>query len=230
MDRRSTALIMHGWGKSKSHRPLVELSKALMNAGVVDSTLRFDFTGHGESVKASQEANIIQFLSDAEEAFDSLITSQRMSSEKVVLIGHSIGALIAILLHLRLRKTGPLILISPAIQQRELIRQWYSEDEIALCSKQGYLDTPKGRVGWQYFKEALNYDWLKKVALVHTATLVIHGSVDKDVPSEFVRDVCEKLGAWERSFYVKDAEHNFESHQAKDELIKHSLAWLKEHL
>ncbi len=230
MTKQKGALIMHGWGKSKSHEPLAKLFRSLMEQGPMDTCFRFDFTGHGDSRATMEEASIMQFFADAEHAFDILVKRHRVNKEKVVLIGHSIGALIAVLLHLRLPRTGPLVLISPAIQQRELVKQWYSGEEIAQCEQQGWLDTPKGRIGWQYLKEAMGQDWLRRIPMVKVPTLVIHGSKDEDVPLRYAKDVVAKLGKRGELKVVQGAEHNFESFQAKQELIRLTTVWLKEHL
>jgi len=194
------------------------------------AVFRFDFSGHGDSTGELEEIGIEKQVEELKAAYGASIKNRRINKKRIAVLGHSLGALITVLFQAKDKKAKTLILLSPALQQRELTREWHTAEEIKLWKKQGYLDTPKGRIGIQYFKEAMRKDWSDVASQIKIPTLIIHGKEDDDVPMKYPREVMRKLGGKKKLEVVKGADHHFESYQAKNKFVALSLVWLKKYL
>jgi alpha-beta hydrolase superfamily lysophospholipase len=153
-----------------------------------------------------------------------------MDKDKIAVLGHSLGALIAVLFQAEQPRAKTLILPAPAVQQRELISQWYAAGERRFWKKQGYLNTKKGRIEVQYLNEAEALDWKKAVSDIKVPVLIIYGAEDEDVPCEYTMELYRQLVCPKSIAKIKGADHHFEGQQAKEELIDVSLKWLKNYL
>lgn len=223
------ALIMcHGFSQTKSQRKFVELARKLAENNI--ASLRFDFSGHGDSEGEFEILSIEGQVQDLKSAYDALLKNEKIDREKIAILGHSLGALVTVLFQVKYRKAKALILVSPALHQRELIKEWYNQEEIDLWKKQGYLDTPKGRLDIQYLKEAESKDWSGVASQVDAPTLIIHGEKDEDVSIKYTEDLFQKLNCQKKLEIIRDADHHFENHQAKEVLVGFSLDWLKKFL
>mgnify|MGYP001563639749 CR=1 FL=1 len=223
---RFPALIMcPGFGKTKSERKYVELGIFLAEHRIAN--LRFDFTGHGDSEGSLVNFGIQQAVEDLRAAHQYLCQNKIIDQDRLAILGHSFGALVAVLFQAEASRAKTLILLAPALQQKELIGRWYDKKQLALWRKQGFLDTPKGMVGLQYLQVSEVIDWQESVAKIKAPTLFIWGSKDEDVPREyscgaFKRFVCPK------KLIEINADHHFESRFAKEELQIECLKWLKD--
>ncbi len=221
-------IICHGFNQTKSQRKFVVLARKLAREGIV--TFRFDFSGHGDSEGKIENLSIAGEVKELETAYKILVSKGKVNKEKVSVLGHSLGALIAVLFQREYKKANTLILLSPALHQKELMGRWYSSEELSLWKKQGYLDTPKGRIGIRYLKEAEGKDWQKVISQIEVPTFFIHGREDDDVPLKYTEELAEKIKGEKKLEIVEGTDHHFESKRAKDELIVLSLDWLNRHV
>lgn len=227
--RKAPALIMcHGFNKTKSERKFVKLARILAQNGI--AAFRFDFSGQGDSEGALENLSINCEVEDLKSAYETLSHRKTINKEKIGLLGHSLGALITVLFQAQYREAKTLILLSPALRQRELLKKWYLPKELKLGEKQGYLDTSKGRIGIQYLNEARERDWLEVVSQIDTPTLIIHGNKDDDVPIKYGKGVFKRLSGPRKMAIVKGADHHFENWNAFKKLTTLTLEWLRKHL
>jgi len=220
-------IICHGFAATKSRRKYVELARTLAKVGI--SSLRFDFSGHGDSEGKIEDLSIEKQAEEINSAYQRLIRNPKIAREKIGILGHSLGALAAVLFQVKYRKAKALILVAPAIDQKNLIKKWYTKEQIRLWKKQGYLDTPKGRVGIKYLQDT-EKDYLECLGRIDVPTLIIQGREDEDVPMEYTKEVFERLRYKKKLIIVENVEHHFESKKGIEALISNSLNWLKENL
>jgi len=221
-------IICHGFAKTKSERKFVELSRFLADKGL--ASLRLDFSGQGESEGDFEKLTIQKEASDLACAFSFLSKQKRINSSKIAIIGHSLGGAVAMLFQAQCQKANTLILLAPALQQKELLQNWYSKKQIILCQKEKYLDTPRGRVGMGYLADALTFGWRETVAKIASPVLIIHGQKDDDIPVKYSRELLKAIKADKKLEIIESADHGLESYQAKREILKHSYSWLNKHL
>lgn len=177
---------------------------------------RFDYSGHGRSEGAFEDATLSDWLEESQAVFEQLTRGPQ------ILVGSSTGAHVALLLLRRLMETAPeeadrvrgLVLIAPAWDLTELMWSQLTDDarrEIATTGRwvrpsaydpAGYVITKKfiddGRR--HLFKDAA-FDPRRPV-------LVLQGAQDRDVPIAHARALqTALLGGWVRMSEVADGEH-----------------------
>ncbi len=227
-DKLPAVITCHGFSKTKSQRKFVELSRNLAQNSI--ACLRFDFSGHGDSEGKFRNLSIDNQAEEIKSAYDFLIQQEKINKEKIAILGHSLGALAAVLFQAKHKLAKTLILLSPALHQKQLIKEWYTAEDIALWKKQGHLDTLKGRIGSGYLQESESMDLSKLASKLQVPTLLIHGEKDEDVSLKYTKDLLQKIKRECKLEVVQDADHHFESFRAKTKLSEVSLTWLKNHL
>jgi len=221
-------IICHGFAKNKSERKFVELARFLAEKGI--ASLRFDFAGQGDSEGDFSKISPRKQVGDLAAAFNFLVKQKRINGNRLAVVGHSLGALIAVLFQSEYQKANTLILLSPALQQQELVKQWYSRKQITLWQEQRYLDTSKGRVDFSYLQEAQSIDWQKALSRIAAPILIIHGQKDDDVPLKYSREILKNLKPESRLEVIENADHHLESFMAKKKLLALSFKWLEKKL
>jgi len=227
-EKLPAVLIAHGFKESKSKRALVELARGLAQNGI--ASLRFDFSGHGDSGGSFEDLSITKQVKELKIAYDFLAEQSRIDPSKIFVLGHSLGALITGVFQSQEKSASGLILVSPAFHQRELIKNWHTKKEINQWQNKGYLDTPKGRIGQQYLQQVQNTDWSETASNIKVPILIIHGREDDDVPLKFAEDLYQKVQSTQKKLEVVEVEdHSFESRKGKDVLVKLCSEWIRKH-
>src|SRR3989338_1625391 len=93
---KAAILIIHGFCAGKDIGMIPKIAKTLEENNVM--SFRFDLFGYGESEGSFEDATLPKHLEDAIAAFDEL---RRRTSLLIHVIGHSMGAAIAIELALK---------------------------------------------------------------------------------------------------------------------------------
>lgn len=222
------AILLHGFKGTKSQRKFVRLARKLAENGIV--ALRFDFQGCGDSEGEFFQTTISQQLKDLEMIWCKFQGKSQIDPQRIGILGHSLGALIACLFQKKNRLAKTLVLVAPAIAQKQLIREWHTPYQLRKLRKQGYLDADDFRIGIDYFKEAKRYN--NEIASeIEIPVLILHGRKDETIPAKYTRDLFLKLKARKKGIVlIKGADHNFEGYLAQEELISRSLDWFKDFL
>jgi hypothetical protein len=122
-DRCTLVIMMHGFLGGKEKVPMGFLSQLLLQAGL--AVLRFDFDGYGESDGAEEENTVPKMLQDAQAVWDYAATLPFV--ERIIILGHSQGGVVASMLAGRLEKAGTppaaLLLFAPASILKEFARR-----------------------------------------------------------------------------------------------------------
>ncbi len=223
-------LMIPGYKNSGGQRKFIELAERLAQEGIV--SLLFDPRGCGYSAGKQEQISIQSMFFDAQSAYNILANLQQVDRFKICLLGHSLGALIAMKMHLTgVTVQKPLIWLSPAIDQQQLIPRWFDSYQLKVFEEGKDLGTAKGTVSSAYIKEALAGDWMGDVSKVNAPTLIIHGGKDEDVPPSYAHAIYDKLGSEKKRLKViQRADHKMESDYAKQMVIDETIKFLKEHL
>lgn len=178
---------------------------------------RFDYSGHGRSDGAFENATVSDWLEESEAVFRAVTTGPQ------ILVGSSTGGHLALLLLRRLVETAPeeaarvrgLVLVAPAWDlTEELMWKRYSDDvrrEILETGRwvQPSAYDPAGYVITRAFIEDGRRHLIKDAAFdPGRPVLVLQGVQDTDVPVEHTRALANVLsGDWVRITEVPDGEH-----------------------
>lgn len=204
----------------------VRLSRALAEAGV--SSLRFDFVGAGESEGRFQDMTIDSMQSDLCSAVR--LVRKRFAPSAVVLLGHSLGGMIAGLCCAHAEPDG-LILLSPVADPQGLVRRRKMIMESGPNANGFYENGPH--------EMALTFlDGLKSIDPVAAVEhhfkgklLLMQGDNDASIAvSESARYVHEALKAGIETKYhiLRNADHNFSSVSHFKNICSTVTSWVKE--
>lgn len=189
--------------------------------------LRFDYSGHGESGGAFEEATVGQWLEDALAALDAFVPG------RPVLVGSSMGGWIALLAARERARQGPerapagLVLIAPAVDFTERLMWASFPDEVkAAITAAGVWHRPSAYSPEPYpITRALIEDGRRHLMLgspiatgcpVH----ILQGMQDPDVPWRHALEIVEHMPGDSVSLtLIKDGDHRLSRPQDIDRLI-----------
>jgi hypothetical protein len=154
---RRTVLFCHGNGGNISHR--LETARFLTELGA--PVLLFDYRGYGRSDGSPNERNCYQ---DARTAFDWLVEQRRLSPDKIVVFGRSLGGAVAVELATGV-ECGGLIVESALTSTADMGRRMF-------------FGLP---VGWL---ARYKFDALSSIGDINCPVLVTHSPEDDVVPYE----------------------------------------------
>jgi hypothetical protein len=205
-------VLIHGSGRSDrdqrlsaAYRPFRTIADTLSRRGI--AVLRYDKRGVGASTGDYATATTADFAADAQAALAVLQHRADIDADRIGLIGHSEGGVIAPLVAATNPEVATLALLAaPAepgramltyqARQRVLADSTVPPDSVDAATEQvlgAFLTRARQSIGpWvDYF---LTYDPAPAARLVSAPTLIVHGDQDAQVPP----DQADKLARWIR--------------------------------
>jgi len=171
------------------HGNACNISHLLDYAGLlVEKNLQvflFDYRGYGKSTGSPSEKGIYM---DAQAAYDYLINVEKIPSERIVLMGHSVGAAAAIDVAIN-NHVRSIIIESAFTSTKDMSKQIFPMNMIS-------------------FLLPANYNNLEKMAEISAPKLFIHGQDDEIVPFEMGRRLFDASMGPKIFYPVKGAGHN----------------------
>lgn len=222
-------IVCHGFDGTKTDRKFIELARALQKEGI--ATFRFDFEGCGDSEGKFEEMTIKKEASDLNSAITAVLKEGDLNSQKIALVGHSLGAVVATLF-LKNFKVPVKILVfwNQAFNQERLFKVWHTEDETKNWERNGFLIKGDKKMGKEYLEENKDKDWSSLLSEIpETPILLVQGKEDEDVPPEF----SERLAEHHQNIKLEVlplADHKFKDFTVRQELINLTVNWLRKHL
>lgn len=197
-DRDETLLAVRGY------RPFRQFAEALAEAGI--GVLRYDDRGFGESTGSPASATLLDFAADARAVLAYLRTRSDVSPDRLFLLGHSEGGIIApliastdpgvraIALLAGTSRTGRRVL---EYQNRYAIDRQTELSETARDSMYNaavaMLDSIPASQAW--IRHFLDYDPLPAVRRVKVPVLILHGATDRQVTADQAEELAAALRA-----------------------------------
>ncbi|SMB93650.1 alpha/beta hydrolase family protein [Deinococcus hopiensis] len=212
-----SVVALHGFTGSQSgdHRLLPLLSRFLATRGI--ASLRFDFRGSGESDGDFSEMTVAREVEDVEAAFEYARRLPMLDPERVMLLGFSMGGLVAALAAERVRPHR-LALWAPALPELWLpfLRGGHVPPTIL-----DYNGWPLGR---DFLVEMPRVRPLEAAARWGGVARVFHGDADATVPPGMGVRYAQALGC--DAVGIPGAGHTFESLEAVETLYAETARFL----
>lgn len=182
-DRCTLVILMHGFLGSMKGAPMGFLSRLLLDNGY--AVLRFDFDGYGKSEGAQEDNTVPGMIEDA------MVVWQYAAAlpfvDRIVLLGHSQGGVVAAMLAGRLEKAGTppsaLILLAPA----SVIKDYAKTGKFFLvrCNPANppkYINAYGFRIGREYILSAQTLPIEEEASRFTGPVCLLQGTWDMIVP------------------------------------------------
>lgn len=212
-----SVILLHGFtgNRTESHRSFVLLARRLCAAGV--ACLRFDFRGSGESQGDFAEMTAGREVEDAVAAADYLRRQPGLDPERVMLLGFSMGGLVA---SLALEQVRPhrLALWAPALPELWL---GYLRGGVLPPHVTDAGGWPLGR---DFLQEMLRLRPLDAAARWGGVARVFHGDADQVCPVAWGVKYAQALGCDLTA--IPDAGHTFDSLEGVEWLHRETVRFL----
>lgn len=227
--QKAIVVCCHGFTSDKigTNQLMLNVAKAIAAAGII--TVRFDFSGSGESEGEFADDTIVSgWLEDVGNVFHWIKGEPRFSGLPVYLLGHSLGGLIA-LSYDDAAIAGRLVLapvVKPIDNFRDIIlgpELWQRSvqgETVANFLNKGFSLSPR------FARELLEkrYEPLVKAQFYQTPLFIVHGDEDAVVPLAgsqelYFRYKCEK------QLEIIPADHVFAGRHT--ELTSLLVGWLE---
>ncbi len=217
-DDNTIVITVHGFGTDKDYRVLRELAKHLGNKKI--ATMRFDFSGVGDSEGDVSDSSIEQMVNDLNAAVG---YAKHAGFKKIIVAGHSLGGMVAITAAVMNKDIHALMLMAPAINLKAAIRRRrdtyrHVEGELA--------EVAKTKVNRRFLKN-IERDVCEEAEKLHVPVIVIHGDRDKSCDILNSKKFYGMLKAAKKMTVIKNANHHFSKKTHLDALLKESHRWIK---
>lgn len=222
-------IICHGFDGTKTNKKFIELGRCLQKEGI--AVFRFDFEGCGDSEGEFSETTIKKESSDVNSALKKVLKTINVDSEKIALLGYSLGSVVAALFIKDFKAPiKTLVFWTQAFNQKELFKIWHTKEEIKNWEKTGFLIKADKKMGRKYLEENKEKDWSFLLSeMPKIPILLIQGDKDEDTPLE----LSEKLTEIRKDIKLEilaGISHKLSDFTFRRKLIKLTVAWLKKYL
>ncbi len=195
------AILCHGMLSDKDSPKYQQLAEQLSARNI--PTLRFDFSGRGESGGSLFDMTYSKQIEDLNAAIEYLAAS---GCTRVALFGSSMGGTVAILVASRDERVVAIATMA-AVAHTETMAERYPS-QVEHWRQQGYIQTESGRIGSGFIDDAETHDVIAAAGTLLAPLHVVHGEEDEVVPSSDAHDLAS--AARNASLcLVPDADHRF---------------------
>ena len=218
-------LMSHGFEASKDGTKWSFLTPKLVDRGY--TVLKFNYRGCGYGPDASdglfENTTLSARIADYHAALDFLQDAD-VDPNRIAVIGSSFGGEIPVAAQ-DSRVNAYVLLATPSRPQTP------TEEQLAECRATGYFSLPSGkRLTQAYFEDGERYDLSSAVAKLDRPTLIVHGSLDDDVPVEQARELYAHARDPKRLEIFEGAEHALRRPEDMERILELSLGWLEAYL
>jgi pimeloyl-ACP methyl ester carboxylesterase len=195
-----------GFGSNMRGAKATALDAFARDAGL--ASVRFDYSGHGESSGRFEDGTVTRWLEDARAVFD------RLALQPQIVVGSSMGGWIALLLAAALRDSGRiagLVLIAPAVDMTEdLIWQQMDRKARAALASAGSLPIPGSGlpITRALIEDGRQHLFGDRLIAVGCPVAILQGVRDAEVPFQHAEKLISRLASDDVVLtLVKDGDH-----------------------
>ncbi len=225
-DCDSLAVLVHGGPGGNKDNLYSDMADQLAAAGV--ASLRFDFSGAGESSGSYRHMTITSQVAELETVWQ--FASSLLKFKKLALIGESYGATIVLKSTI---KADTNVLLWPVIDFLDgSFAPFVTDENMQEAKANGFILSEGVEVGLAFLQEVLEtrtaVDDLERIK--DSNVLFIHGTGDVEVPVHQTEQAFERINEPKKLVIVPDAGHNLTRPHERTILFNEINSWLIEHL
>lgn len=179
-------IVMHGWGGNAAL--MLPLAAPLHAAGY--TTLFVDARCHGAS-DDDTFASLPRFAEDVEHAFAWLATHAGVDSQRIALLGHSVGAGAVLLAASRTPQVAAVVSVAAFSHPAAMMRRWLATRHIP--------EKPIGLYILKYVQKTIGHRFddiapVTTLSRIRRPVLLVHGEDDAIVPIEEAQQIFAARG------------------------------------
>lgn len=202
-------------------RPVIVATAAALNAAGFD-TLQFSFAGNGNSEGAFRAATITKEIADLGAVIDAVAPSY----QKIAVVGHSMGAAVAVLRAAGDLRIAALVSLAGMVDTKRFAETEFGEvtpgegcmwDEPDCPLSQAYMDDLRQIVSVTPQAEKISVPWL-----------LVHGTADDVVLPEDTKTIVSLRGDDVSVRFIEGADHSFNDPEHQSEMTRAVAGWLTE--
>lgn len=207
-NKKTSACVItcHGLYSTKDSEKYVDSAHRFCGEDL--AVLRFDFRGCGESGGLFEDTSLTGRVEDLEAALDFV---QERGYENVGVMGSSLGGTVSVLTA-RDRRIMALVTWAAPCHLEELFRKGVIEGLERLR------------------QDASKYDVVKAVKAIHCPILIVHGTLDEQVPLSHADVLYENANEPKEIEIIKGADHRFTNSTHRRKATELTLNWFKKYL
>lgn len=188
----------------------VRIEKAVSGLGI--ASVRFDFSGSGESGGNFEDTTISSEIDDLQCVFKFIRSKNIIDVSNISVLGYSMGGAVSIAFSSKARKViKSTILISPAVNIYNVLASGEFRNQSiifeSLKVKKSVLD------------DVSNYDFYSCAKHIKGAVLITHGTDDLSVKSEYSRKLYEKVTGNVYLKLIEGASHGYDTPESMSKLV-----------
>lgn len=194
----------HGLYSSKDSEKYVGIGRRFCGEGI--AVLRFDFRGCGESGGLFEDTSLTGRIEDLESALDFV---EERGCESVGVMGSSLGGTVSILTAAKDRRVKALVAWATPCYLDELFRGEVIE-------------------GFERLRQDVGkYDVVKAVKEVYCPVLIVHGSLDEQVPLSHAKVLYENAKEPKDIQIIEGGDHRLTNPIHRRRAVDLTLEWFK---
>ncbi len=221
------AVFLHCFTCTKDHPASYRLCKALAKQGI--ETLRFDFTGLGDSEGQFQDTDFSSNINDIKAAVEFL--SANHSTPKL-LIGHSLGGIAAIAAACNLNQIDAVITIASPSRPAHVLDHF--EEHIPNIINQGFANVMVFDNELKLTKEYINglkaYDNHSFTKKLNKPILIFHSPYDDIVSIDEAARIFMQAKHPKSFISLDKADHLITKKKDAEYIAEHTACWAKRYI
>ncbi len=216
----SLVVIGHGVTGDKDRPLVVALAEGLNSAGV--STLRFSFSGNGDSQGDFRDATITKELADLGAVLDALGDGIK----RIFYAGHSMGGAVGVLRAASDQRVKALISLAGMVNTRKFAETEFGDVTPGEGNMWDDEDCPLSQA---YMDDLRGIDTLiKKGSEVAVPWLLVHGTEDDVVLIEDTHGIFEEAAGNKQKLIIDGADHVFSNPEHMRDMVEGVTAWVQD--
>lgn len=232
-ESRPVLIICHGFTGNRigADRLFVEAARFFSEAGYL--TLRFDYSGCGESTGDYGAGGIDRMVEETRTILDYALSFDCVDYSRVILLGHSLGGAVAVQTGVRDKRVKKLVLWAPVAHPLADISRVIGARAHKQIIANGQTDYLGYTITKRFLQSLADSHPLQETKQFRGDVLVLHGAADEVIPSDSA--FLYQKAFWLRSDGMSDkeilfqADHSFTGREIRNELFRLTADWLRVH-
>lgn len=222
---RGAVILCHGMESDKNSEKLRYLGQALARQGIL--TLRFDFSGAGESSGSFSDITYSGQVADLAAAY-ALVQSR--GPIRTAMLGSSMGGTVALLFAAQERAVAALVTIAAPLHPETFPRRVLTVAQLQTWRRQGFVSYNGRRLNLALLEDLERLDVAAAARRVACPALILHGDADQVVPVEEAHELHDCLSSVKRVSILKGADHRLSNPQIMRRALDEARDWLVQHV